>query len=106
MPTLTDWTQYPEQRPWARDLDAGDLLTSDQARCIDGTRLADFGYTLAFSGRSDGTYSVERIADDKAMAAGWYRCAGGEFTKIIGQVQITCNSAEAALEYDRREVSP
>jgi hypothetical protein len=38
---------------------------------------------------------------DKAVEQGWFPCIGGEFTKIIGQQQISVNSASAALAYDR-----
>ncbi len=41
----------------------------------------------------------------KALAAGWYKCAGGEWTKIIktpsGEQQLAVSSAKKALHYDR-----
>ncbi len=40
---MTNYTKQPTFRPWARDVDAGDTLSPIQHRCLDHTRLGDFG---------------------------------------------------------------
>lgn len=43
---MTNYTKQPDHRPWARDLDSGDILTYSQAMAVNPTRLDDFGLEL------------------------------------------------------------
>lgn len=43
---MTNYRKTPNARPWAKQLDLGDLLTSIQARCVCPTRLRDFGLAI------------------------------------------------------------
>lgn len=43
---MTNYRKQPDSRPWAKQLDQGDQLTSEQAANVCGTRLRDFGLYL------------------------------------------------------------
>lgn len=43
---MRNYRKTPNVRPYARQLDLGDLLTTRQAACIDRTRLRDFGLAI------------------------------------------------------------
>lgn len=38
--------------------------------------------------------------EQEAIEAGWYKCVGGEFTKIVSGLQYVASDAQQALDTD------
>jgi hypothetical protein len=63
---MTDYRKTPDIRPWSKDLDAGDILSTSQAMGITQRRLADFG--LCLSKRNNGGIEVIALPKSRLRA--------------------------------------
>ena len=56
---MTDYRKTPKEFPWATQLDAGDILSKEQAANVNQYRLGQYG--LCLSGRKRGGVEVRKI---------------------------------------------